>query len=130
MNAHILSQEVLKWHVTKTVIFIHFDGREYEQYSFCQISSFCNFFVTRHFKLEKERMDLVNWIGQQVTNWPLWWHNSDACYCRRKKWRKKRPGTGPIKILHCKFYAMQFFKHFDWLKIISIQSKCLKNREA
>ena len=28
-------------------------------------------FVMRHFKLEKERMDLVNWIGQQVTNWPL-----------------------------------------------------------
>ena len=25
------------------------------------------------------------------------------------------PGTGPIKILHCKFYATLFFKHFDWL---------------
>ena len=43
---------------------------------------------------------------------------------------KHFPGTGPIKILQRKFYATQFFKHFDWLKIISIQSKCLKNRVA
>ena len=32
------------------------------------------------------------------------------------------PGTGPIDVLQHKFYAMQFLKHFDWLKIISIQS--------
>ena len=36
-------------------------------------------------------------------------------------------GTGPIKILQHKFYATQFFKHFDWLKIFRIQSEFLKN---
>ena len=34
--------------------------------------------------------------------------------------------TDPIKILQCKFYATQFFQDFDWLKILRIQSECLK----
>ena len=34
-------------------------------------------------------------------------------------------GTNPIKILQRKFYATLFFKHFDWVNIFSIQSKCL-----
>ena len=41
----------------------------------------------------------------------------------RKYWS---PGAGPIKILQRKFYSMQIFKHFDWLKKLSIQSKCFK----
>ena len=36
------------------------------------------------------------------------------------------PGTDPIKILQRKFYAMQFFKHSDWLLKFINQSGCLK----
>ena len=36
------------------------------------------------------------------------------------------PGTDPIKILQHKFYAMQFFKHSDWLLKFINQSGCLK----
>ena len=35
-------------------------------------------------------------------------------------------GTNPIKISQLIFYAMLFFKHSDWLKNMSSQSKCLK----
>ena len=35
--------------------------------------------------------------------------------------RKASPRTDPIKILHRKFYATQFFQDFDWLKIFRIQ---------
>ena len=38
------------------------------------------------------------------------------------------PGAGPIKILHRLFYATQIFNQSDWLKILSSQSKCLKNK--
>ena len=36
------------------------------------------------------------------------------------------PGAGPIKIFQNTCYAVLFFKHCDWLKFFSIQSKCLK----
>ena len=39
-------------------------------------------------------------------------------------------GIDPIKILQRKFYATLFFKHSDWLKNVSSQSKCLKNSIA
>ena len=35
-------------------------------------------------------------------------------------------GTDPIKSLQCKFYAMQIFKHSDWLLKFFNQSGCLK----
>ena len=38
--------------------------------------------------------------------------------------------TIPIKILQGKFYATQIFKHSDWLKNLSSQSKCMKNSLA
>ena len=34
-----------------------------------------------------------------------------------------QPGTGLIKILQCKFYATQFFQHFDWMIIISANTR-------
>ena len=43
---------------------------------------------------------------------------------------KGTPGTDPIKILQRKFYAMQFFKHSDWLLKFINQSGCLKIRVA
>ena len=36
-----------------------------------------------------------------------------------------RPGAGPIKILLRKFCATQIFRHSDWSKILTSQSKCL-----
>ena len=39
-------------------------------------------------------------------------------------------GTDPIKILQHKFYAMQFFKHSDWLLKFLNQSGCLKSSIA
>ena len=37
-----------------------------------------------------------------------------------------KPGASPIKILQRKFYAIQFFKHSDWLLKFINQSGCLK----
>ena len=42
----------------------------------------------------------------------------------------KGPGAGTLTILQCKFYATQFLMHYDWLKNLSSQSKCLKNSVA
>ena len=39
---------------------------------------------------------------------------------RNKKLRGGSPGTDPIKILQCKFYAAHFFQDFDWLKLFRI----------
>ena len=36
------------------------------------------------------------------------------------------PGTDPITSLQRKFYAMQIFKHSDWLLKFINQSGCLK----
>ena len=36
-------------------------------------------------------------------------------------------GPNPIKILQHKFCTTLILKHFDWLKILNIQSDCLKN---
>ena len=36
------------------------------------------------------------------------------------------PGTGPINILQCKFYATLIFKQSDWLLKFVNQSGCLK----
>ena len=47
-------------------------------------------------------------------------------YRGKKVLWNRPPGIDPVKILQRKIYATLFFKHSDWLKNVSSQSKCLK----
>ena len=66
-----------------------------------------------------------NWAANQIDHdkhsLNLWPYNAS-----QQTNLNMSPGINPINILQCKIYATLFFKHFDWLKNVSSQSKCLK----
>ena len=70
---------------------------------------------------------LGHWPTGKIIDLKSWLH---VPWSQHQILHFKSPGTDPIKILQRKFYAMQFFKHSDWLLKFLNQSGCLKSSVA